>query len=65
MEQVLDHHMLEFPLEIGSVKDGKMTIETVELNKHAGNFEIKSKKRPDSIVLDPNQWALFEEVQNP
>lgn len=63
MEQVLDHHMLEFPLEIGLVKDGKMTVETVELNKHAGNFEIKSKERPDSIVLDPNQWALFEEVQ--
>ena len=56
--------MLEFPLEIGLVKDGKMTIETVQVNHRSESFEIKFKERPDSIVLDPNQWAFFEEVQN-
>lgn len=63
VEQVQDHHVFQFPLEIGLVKDGNMTIETVQINNRSESFEIKSKEKPDSIVLDPNQWILIQDMR--
>lgn len=62
LNQVQDHHIFQFPLEIGLVKNGNMTLETIQVNKRSGNFEINSKDRPDAIVLDPNQWTLFQDM---
>jgi aminopeptidase N len=63
VEQVQDYHVFQFPLEIGLVKDGNMTIETVQINNRSESFEIKSKEKPDSIVLDPNQWILIQDMR--
>ena len=65
LEQVQDHHVFQFPLEIGLVKDGKVTVETIQVNERMGTFEIKTKDQPDDVVLDPNQWTLIEGFQNP
>jgi aminopeptidase N len=61
--QTQDHHVFEFPLEIGIVKDGKMTIKTIEVTQRSQNFSLESNGQPDAIVLDPNEWTLFEEVK--
>lgn len=62
LEQMQDHHVFQFPLEIGLVKDGQTIIETIQLDERSKSFEIEAKDRPDSVVLDPNQWALFEDM---
>lgn len=63
IKQLQDHHVFEFPLEIGVVNNGKMTIKTIQVSKPNENIQIESKDRPDSIVLDPNEWMLFEDVE--
>ncbi|WP_067038146.1 M1 family metallopeptidase [Allomuricauda sp. CP2A] len=65
LEQVQTHHVFKFPLEIGLVKDGKIIIETIQVNEQIESFELPSKVSPDSVVLDPNQWTLFEEIGQP
>lgn len=62
IQQIQDHHIFEFPLEIGIVKDGKMTIKTINLGQRNQNIQIESEDQPDSIVLDPNEWTLFEDM---
>jgi len=62
IQQLQDHHVFQFPLEIGVVKDGKMTIETITVSKQNEDIQIESENRPDSIVLDPNEWTLFEDM---
>ena len=62
IQQLQDHHVFEFPLEIGVVKDGKLTIKTIVLHQRNQNIQLESKDRPDSIVLDPNEWTLFEDM---
>ena len=61
--QTQDHYVFQFPLEIGVVKDGKMTIKTIEITQQNQSFSLESRERPDAIVLDPNEWTLFEEVK--
>jgi len=62
IQQLQDHHVFEFPLEIGVIKDGKLTIKTIELDQRNQKIQLESKDRPDSIVLDPNEWTLFEDM---
>ena len=62
IKQLQDHHVFVFPLEIGIVKDGKLTIKTIEVNQRNQNIAIETKDQPDSIVLDPNEWTLFEDM---
>ncbi|PIF01146.1 MAG: metallopeptidase [Maribacter sp.] len=61
LEQVQKHHLFNFPLEIGIVKDDEIQIVKVEVAKQSEIFEISLKSSPDSIVLDPDYWLLFEE----
>lgn len=62
ISQMQEHHTFLFPLEIGLVKDGVTTIETIQMDEPSKSFRIKSKDQPDLIVLDPNQWTLFEDM---
>jgi len=62
IQQLQDHHVFQFPLEIGLVKDGKLNIKTIEVDQRNQNIQIEIGKQPDSIVLDPNQWTLFEDM---
>lgn len=59
--QTQDHHIFNFPLEIGVVKDGKTTISKIQINKAKSTFEIDVDSRPDSVNFDPNLWLLFDE----
>ncbi len=60
INQLQKHHVYNFPLEIGIVQGDEIKIETIEVNKQSKTFEINLKSKPDSIILDPNYWLLFE-----
>jgi aminopeptidase N len=61
LEQVQDHQIFSFPLEIEITKNGKSTISTVQVNQKKSSFEIDIDSRPESVHLDPNFWLLFKE----
>ncbi len=61
IDQVQEHHLFEFPLEIAIEKEGSSVISKIQVNKKKSTFEIEVDSRPDSIVLDPNLWLLFAE----
>ena len=63
LNQVQDHHVFKFPLEIEIKKDGKSVISKVQVNTAKLTFEIEADSKPDAIILDPNLWLLFEEKQ--
>ncbi|WP_231562596.1 M1 family metallopeptidase [Muricauda sp. MAR_2010_75] len=62
LEQLQSHHVFQFPMEIGLVKDGKTVMETIQVNEQSQNFELRSSTHPDNVILDPNQWTLFEDM---
>lgn len=62
VEQQQDHHVFQFPLEIGLVKDGKLTIKTLEIQNQKENLKVEFEDHPESVVLDPNEWTLFEDM---
>ncbi|MFC4095189.1 M1 family metallopeptidase [Euzebyella saccharophila] len=61
IDQLQKHHTYSFPLEIGITVNGKTTIHTVEVTDSKANFSIKTDAKPDSVVLDPDTWLLFED----
>ncbi|MCG1036306.1 M1 family metallopeptidase [Polaribacter sargassicola] len=61
IKQTQDHFTFNFPLEIG-IKNGEITkIETIEINSKSNSFKIPVEKKPDSVLLDPDFWLLFED----
>lgn len=51
----------EFPLDIKIVyEDGSSSVETIFVNKKKYLYSFKSNKRPKEIILDPDNWLLFE-----
>ena len=61
MDQIQDHHIFKFPLEIGIHKGGQMQTKTVEVNEKSKTYEIKVDSKPTDVILDPEVWLLFEE----
>ncbi|WP_373516988.1 M1 family metallopeptidase [Pricia sp.] len=61
IEQLQDHHIFQFPLEVGVITDGKMEIKTLQIDEKSKTFEITNSMKPDALVLDPESWLLFEE----
>jgi aminopeptidase N len=61
LEQLQNHHVFEFPLEIAIVKKGDLMISSVHVKEKKSTFEIDVDRRPDSVHLDQNLWLLFEE----
>ncbi|AYN69190.1 M1 family peptidase [Euzebyella marina] len=61
IDQLQKHHTYSFPLEIGVTINGKTTIKTFEVTDSKANFSIKTDAKPDSVVLDPDSWLLFED----
>lgn len=61
IDQIQEHHVFTFPLEIGIVHGGKTTISRVNVTEQSHTFEIKVDAAPNTIVLDPENWLLFEE----
>jgi len=61
LEQLQDHHIFSFPLEVEIIENGKSSISSVEVNTEKTTFEIEVDARPDAVLLDPNLWLLFSE----
>jgi len=61
IDQVQEHHLFEFPLEIAIETEGSSVISMIRVNKKKSTYEIEVDAQPDSIVLDPNLWLLFVE----
>ncbi len=60
IDQIQEHHVFTFPLEI-EIKNGKKTrIETLEITKSSQEFQIPLNLKPETIQLDPEVWLLFE-----
>lgn len=59
--QEQDFHTFHFPIEIGIVKNGATKIETVQISTKRKSVVFETTTKPDTIILDPNLWLLFEE----
>ena len=64
IEQTQDHHIFEFPLEIAIKKGNKTITKTILIDQEKSHFEIKTKSKPETLILDPNLWLLFEVKQH-
>ncbi|SIS41712.1 Peptidase family M1 [Zobellia uliginosa] len=62
--QLQKHHIFKFPLEIGVIKDGKITTYTTEIDTAVKKHTIKMDSKPDKVILDPESWLLFEEKKD-
>lgn len=61
LNQLQEHQIFEFPLEIGLVNGNMTTLSKVYVNQRSQTFEIETDFSPDNIILDPEYWLLFEE----
>lgn len=59
--QMQNHHIFQFPLEIGIVSKGKLDITTLQIDGKSKTFDIPISIKPEALVLDPESWLLFEE----
>ncbi len=62
IEQKQNHYTFNFPLEIGIKTNGKMRVDTLQVNDNRQTFEIPSDTKPEEVTLDPEVWLLFEET---
>ena len=60
VEQVQDHHIFSFPMEIGIDGNDAKTF-TLDVSTKKVIFEIPLKEKPNNVHLDPNAWMLFQE----
>ena len=61
ISQVQDF-LFRFPLQIGSVEDGKLLVKTIQLDKRNVAVSIPFKEKPQSIQLDPHVNLLFDGI---
>ncbi|MGI9530142.1 M1 family metallopeptidase [Lutimonas sp.] len=61
VKQVQKHHVFKFPIEFGIVSDDEMEIKKVMVSEKSSKFEIELEGKPDSVVIDPETWLLFQE----
>jgi len=61
VKQLQKHHTFKFPIEFG-IKNGNDTeIISFNVENASETFEIALKNKPESVVIDPEFWLLFEE----
>ncbi|MRI01819.1 M1 family peptidase [Kriegella sp. EG-1] len=63
INQIQDHEIFTFPLEIAVTTKGVSKLETINVDSKTKTFSIAVDSKPDSVILDPNFWLLFEEKQ--
>ena len=63
IKQLQDHHIFKFPIEIGIVTDGQMSLTKLDVDLPTKSFTIETDKKPDEIVLDPELWLLYEVIE--
>lgn len=53
----------QFPLDLKLIyEDGSISSESIRVSKAEEIFEFGSSKKPKKIILDPDNWLLFEVV---
>ena len=62
IRQLQDHHTFDFPLDIGISDSGKLKVDSIRVNQRSQSFTFQMDRKPDSVVLDPDMWLLFEEL---
>ena len=63
IKQLQDHHIFKFPIEIGIVTDGQMSLTKLDVDLPTKSFTIEADKKPDEIILDPELWLLYEVIE--
>lgn len=61
IDQVQNHYIFKFPLEISIINGDQIKMETVKVDEQSEIFEIAVGVKPDDVVFDPELWLLFEE----
>lgn len=61
IDQVQNHYIFKFPLEIGIINGDQIKMETVKVDEQSEIFEIAVGAEPDDVAFDPELWLLFEE----
>ncbi|EAR00479.1 M1 family metallopeptidase [Maribacter sp. HTCC2170] len=60
LNQIQNHHVFQFPLEIGLLQDDELIVKKVNVESANEIFKFKTVEKPSSVLLDPNYWLLFE-----
>jgi len=64
IEQQQKGYVFDFPLEVAiQYVDGSRSIETIAIDKKNTKVELQTDKKIDGIIIDPNEWLLFELIQ--
>ena len=59
-------NVFQFPLDLKLIyEDGSFIIKSILITKSAESFEFRSAKKPKEIILDPDNWLLFELISMP
>jgi aminopeptidase N len=61
VKQLQKHHMFTFPIEFGVKTGDDIKIISFDAKNVKETFEIVLKNKPESVVIDPEVWLLFEE----
>ena len=61
LEQMQKHHVFRFPIEFGLLIGDQLTVKSAEIYKRSENFEFDAENKPESVVIDPEFWLLYEE----
>jgi aminopeptidase N len=60
LKQLQPHHIFTFPLEIGTMANGKMKLHKVLVDEGQETFSLNVSEQPKTVLLDPNLWLLFQ-----
>ena len=61
VQQVQKHFTFQFPIEFAVNTAGKTALKKFLVNSSREQFVIELDKKPDSVVIDPEVWLLFDE----
>ena len=60
IDQLQEHHIFEFPMEVGFLNQGTQTIERINVKQKSETFKFKIQLKPEEVLFDPESWLLFD-----
>ena len=61
VKQLQKQHTFKFPIEFGIKTGDDMEIVSFDVEGDSQSFEVALKDKPESVIIDPEYWLLFEE----
>ena len=61
VKQLQKHHTFKFPIEFGIKTGDNIEIISLDVESASETFEIGLEDKPESVLIDPEFWLLFEE----